>query len=491
MASRKKVDDPAKVNYFFGPGWKQLGAFLAKFWELNKEDVRKRKEKLENKGKHKLSLQGMGGLIYSLSMVIFGTLFFVLLGGGVSVILAAFFLLFYVLMFVIWLTDRIYLLTNRIFVACPSCKEKSLIPAYVCPSCGARHQMLAPGRYGGLYRRCNCGAKLSSHFLTKRSQLEAHCPHCDMVLNGVESRPICVPIVGGRSAGKTAFITAFAHDFIESEAPRAGLAITHYSDETRNYYENVICSDYVSGQTHMTATENDINAVSSKAFSFIIADKKLHPDRLVQVYDVAGESFVNQSENEQQLQYNYCHGIVFIIDPLSIREIYNRLDETADVRDAQSLGTEDLTMVLDAFLNKLRVVTGKSESKKMDVPLALVISKCDLPILQEDLGEDRIEEMVNAAPEGSEISRLAAQEELCRQFLREYMPDFMQNVDMKFEKYRCFCCSAIGHTRETGKFEPKGVLDSMEWIFSEADADLQHVWNRHSFAAKKWGAESV
>ena len=37
----KREKQPAKVSYFFGPGWKNLGEFTKIFWNLNRDDVRK------------------------------------------------------------------------------------------------------------------------------------------------------------------------------------------------------------------------------------------------------------------------------------------------------------------------------------------------------------------------------------------------------------------------------------------------------------------
>ena len=45
-----------------------------------------------------------------------------------------------------------------------------------------------------------------------------------------ESRPFCIPIVGGRSVGKTAYITAFSREFLENVAPKNGLEIEFYNE---------------------------------------------------------------------------------------------------------------------------------------------------------------------------------------------------------------------------------------------------------------------
>ncbi len=482
----KKEKQPAKTSYFFGPGWQELGTFIKKFWQFNKEDITKRAEKVEN-GKGIMSFSGTCNLLSCFAVILFGTLFFCLITVAVSVVLGIAFLIMYVLIGIIWLFDRIYLLKNRIFVACPVCKWKYLIPTYICPGCGAKHTQLTPGKYGVFYRVCNCGQKIPTHCFTKRGRLDAECTKCKAPLKGTGSRPLCVPIIGGRSAGKTAYITAFSYDFIEKVAPRRGLEICHYNDAMEKFYKNEICNDYLGGTTRMTKTEMDIHQASSKAFSFIVRNKKLNPDRLIQIYDVAGESFVDNTENEEQLQYNYCHGIIFMLDPLSIPVVRNYLDNTVSEIDKSSVGTLDPDIVLDAFMNKLRQVTGRSANDVFNMPIAVVISKADIRTLNNFIGEDVVSDYMTEHDMDMKMYSVA-EDKIIRQFLMSNgLASFVSNVDMKFKNNRYFKCSAIGHTRESGRYNPKGVLEPMEWIFQVADSGMKSVWHESQFGKVKRG----
>lgn len=482
----KNEKQPAKINYFFGPGWKDLGSFIKKFWKFNQEDIKDRAEKLEY-GKGIMSFSGAFRLLSCISVILFGTLFFCLITATVSGVLVIAFFIMYILIGIIWLIDRLYLLKNRIFVACPVCKQKYLIPTYICDECGGEHTKLVPGKYGIFYRTCNCGKKLATHCFTKRDKLAAVCPKCGHELNGTGNRPLCVPIIGGRSSGKTAYITAFSYDFIEKVAPRRGLEIIHYNEEMENFYKNEICRDYLGGTTRMTKTELDLKQASSKAFNFIIRNEKLKPDRLVQIYDVAGESFVENTENEEQLQYTYCHGIIFMLDPLSIALVRNHLDHTISEIDKSSVGTMDMDLVLDAFLNKLRQITGCSTKDIFNMPIAIVISKADIKTLNSFIGEEVISDYM-AEHEMDMSMYMAAEDTIIRKFLSDSgLANFVSNIDLKFKNNRYFKCSAIGHTREHGRYNPKGVLDPMEWIFQTADSGMKLVWNENQFSNVKKG----
>ena len=112
----KKNTQPAKVSYFFGPGWKELGDFIKKFWALNQEDIKKRAEKVET-GKGIMSFSGAGNLMSCVSLILFGTFFFGVITLAVSAILGVAFFVVYALILIIWLLDRINLVSKGIFVA--------------------------------------------------------------------------------------------------------------------------------------------------------------------------------------------------------------------------------------------------------------------------------------------------------------------------------------------------------------------------------------
>lgn len=476
----KNETQPTKVSYFYGQGWKEFKLFLKKFWEFNQEDIRRKTEKVEN-GKGIMHLSGTAQLLSCFSLIFFGTLFFVMISVIVSVVLGIAFLLVYVLIFIVFWMDRIHLIRKGIFVACPNCKNKYLIPIYLCPVCGSKHTDLTPGKYGIFSRTCQCGHKIPSHFITNRGKLEARCHHCGFALSGTGNKPICIPVIGGRSSGKTAYISAFCYDFIEKVAPRNELMIKHYNEDTKKVYEQEITNDYLGGTTRMTKEELDINQASSKAFSFLIQNHVLKPDRLIQIYDVAGESFVKNDENEEQLQYSYCHGIIFMLDPLSIPVVRNYLDDSINEIDRSSVGTLDVDVVLDSFMNKLRVITGQTSTAVFDVPIAIVISKGDLKTLDRFIGEDIISEYMTKKQYNMEMYSVA-EDKICRQFLIENgLAHFVNTIELKFKNNRFFKCSAIGHTRERGRYNPRGVLEPMEWIFQTTDLGLKRVLRENKF----------
>lgn len=205
---------------------------------------------------------------------------------------------------------------------------------------------------------------------------------------------------------------------------------------------------------------------------------------MVHIYDIAGEVFTDNNENEVQRQYEYCQGIIIIIDPFSIPTVRMKYESTLTPQDIAGIGKADLNGIVNVFMNKLREVTGLSDRKMSKVPLAIVIGKVDSGSFMDEFSEDRIQKLVNANPTLF-LDRNDAIDYLSRRFLAENeMGSFLNAVDLKFQKNRFFVTSAIGHTRDAGQYKPMGVLEPMEWISGISDKKLSDLWSATKFNDK-------
>lgn len=482
------IVEPAQKSYFFGKGYTDLGNTIKGAWQRNFASIGKYKDKI---GESRAN--GDSGAVVVIKFVcnVFAMLAILICGSIITaivsffhiVILLLFMLIIYIGFSVIWLTDRIYLQSHKIFTACNECKEKSLIPTYICPNCGAQHRNLTPGVYGILHRTCNCGHKLPTTFFNGRRNLDAICPHCGTPLSDRETVPICIPIVGGRSVGKTAFITAFSKEFFDEVAPAHSWNLEFYNDKKKQIYSD-IQTDFTHGSTRMTKRPSDVNEASSVSFSFFVKGKEFKPERLVHVYDIAGEVFTDNNENEIQKQYEYCQGIAMIIDPFAIPSVRNRLEDQLTPEDIAGIGVADIDEIIDSFLNKLREVTGLSDKKMSSVPLAVIISKIDSANLQDEIGDIAVRKKMSAEPQIFN-DYYNTEDYLCREFLRNNdMTSFLNNINSRFSNNRFFSCSAIGHSRDHGRYVPSGVLPPMQWLFDNADNSMRKSWNDIQFPNK-------
>lgn len=487
------IPQPAKKSYFFGKGYTDVKNTIKGAWRRNFESIGKFKDNISaarSAGKGGFAFLLILNVLAMVAVLVFGSVITAVVSIINIVIVLAIMLAVYIGFSVIWLTDRLYLLRKKIFTACHECKEKTLIPTYICPNCGAKHTNLTPGVYGILHRTCigedpnsYCGQVLPTTFFNGRRKLEAICPHCSTPLADRESVPICIPVVGGRSVGKTAFITAFSKKFIDEVAPSKSWETEFYNDKKANIYREIE-RDYLTGSTRMTDRPQDINKASSVSFSFFVKGDPFSPERLVHIYDIAGEVFTNNSENEMQKQYEYCQGIVFMIDPFAIPVVRYRCEDKLTPEDIAGIGKADINEIVDSFLNKLREVTGLSDKKMSMVPIAVVIGKNDSAGLITEIGDSAVRARMAAEPKRF-TDYYDTQDYLCRKFLKENgMESFLNNIDLKFKDNRFFSCSAIGHSRDQGKYNPQGVLAPMQWLFGKADSKMVQSWNDIKFNKK-------
>lgn len=481
----QKNIQPAKKSYFFSEkSYLDVWRTILKAWSLNIDSIKKHAGLFLIAGDEEFTKMLALRFFHALSIiavVIFGSIITAIVSILNIVVVVIFMGIIYIGFSIIWCVDRIYLMKNKVFSACPECKNSTLIPTYICSSCGVRHTNLTPNVYGIWRRTCECGAKLGTTFFNGRKLLESECPACNREMNSRESRPICIPVVGGRSVGKTAFITAFSENFVNEVAPRIGIS-TEFYDKSKEAIFNEIEQDYSTGSTRMTARSGNLNETSSISFSFFAQHPNFKPERLIHVYDIAGEVFTDSSENEVQKQYEYCHGIVFVVDPFAIPEVRHNFESKLSPQDLAGIGKADINEIINSFLNKLREVTGLSDNKVATVPLAIIISKIDSGGLDQILGNDAINEfMMNTG----ETNFYTAQDKLCRQFLLDNeMGSFLNNISILFKNNKFFAGSAIGHTRENGKYQPKGVLEPMQWLFSQSDPQMAQLWNNYDFKKK-------
>lgn len=484
---KTKNPQPAQKSYFFGQGYKDIASAIRQSWAENAQTARKYYNNYRKRGL--MSFVGIFNLFCALSVVTFGTIFFAVISLVMTLFVSVLFLLVYLGWGIVWSFDRLYLIRKKIFTACHECKEKVLIPIYICPKCHARHTNLTPGVYGILKRKCQCGEKLPTTFFNGRKKLTAICPVCAQqgritVLYDRESRPLCVPVVGGRSVGKTAYITAFSRDFINNVAPEHGLDVELYNESMEKTYGKMR-TDYIRGSTDATERSSDITRPSAISFSFFVQHKSLHPERLVHIYDIAGEVFTDNDENEVQRQYEYCQGIIFMLDPFAIPSVRAEYGSRLASKDRAVVGMADINGIIDVFFNKLHQVTGLSDREMSNVPFAVVIGKTDSAELWRNFSSEKIEKLM-AANAGLSLTKSDAMDFLCRKFLiRHGMAAVVNAIDMKFRHNCYFAVSAMGHSREEGSFRPVAVMEPMEWICTMADRQLAGLWVKNKYSRKR------
>ncbi len=460
---------PAKQSYFFGKGYQDLSNTIRDSWQRNlisvQDYLRKTKE-YWNRQENFWKLVALFFLFAAVSVMVFGSLFFLALSAIHIVILATFFSVIYLSFSMLWGIDKLYRLRRRIFTACPSCHHKSELPYYYCPHCGSEHTMLIPSSYGIWKRTCQCGHQLPTTFLNGRNNLTAKCPKCKYDLQAKEATPICIPIVGGPSVGKTCFLFAAIHELVEEIAPKKFWEIRFLDQYNENIYQKM-AKDFKAGILP-TKTTTGIPV----AFNFLVGHPQWSPEKILYFYDAAGESFQASDILATHQFYNYFHGIIFLIDPFSIPEFV--LDYQTRVTALKTAIRPSDMRLEDAFetmILNLEKNFNVNRRQRIKQPCAIVINKVDVFDLEERIGEKAAHELMKQ--EDWRLSSEEAIDNLCRAFLAKCgLEHFVRKVHHKFEQYKFFSSSALGHLPDGTAFHFHKTSKPVMWLLKNIDKEL-------------------
>lgn len=419
-------DQPAKMSYFFGKGYRDL-------WNTIKE----------------ASLSNIGSATDQLVLLL---LFFVI----------------YIGFIILWVVDRIYILIHKIKNACPNpdCQSMFFIPVYECPECGVKHTKLIPSKYGIVKRRCQCGNKIPTTFLNGRSKLKAYCPACDSTLSGdTASRQYAFPIIGGPSVGKTCFINMAINQMIQDVSPAKNWELNFISDTEER--EHSLAMNSLNQGIRLMKTE--LNSLTAYQLMLKLPNESI--GRRIYIYDISGEMFSSSSDVQHNLAYSYANGFIFIIDPLTLSQFAVDVQEKIDL-NAYGASSKDFDDILNIMLINLEKMFGLKDKDTLKRNLAVVINKVDIPTLEEKIGDTAVQQYITE--NASCKNYMDARDAVCREFLESYgAGNFVRTAEAKFKTVRYFTCSALGHNHEGQPYKGKNVVDPIMWLLQQVDTSIK------------------
>ena len=436
-----------KRNYCFGPGFHQISEIVNGAFK-NLGEYRMQLTAWKDKAvRHKWIIDMwiyLGYIVAIFCAQVLGFIwvaaFSIVLAMAIIVGMIGFFLFFSIL----WLIDRTVLIVKSIHSRCPNCKRKSVIPIFICPTCGQEHKKLVPGPYGVMKHKCTCGTMLSTTFLGGRSGYEAHCPFCGTELLSSGSQQYGIQLVGGVGTGKTTFLAAFWHEYKDWLGQHHDISFEETPPEAFADLEEW----FDTGKSESTL-ETNANMYS------IIHTVAQNTSVQMTVYDIAGEAFDFAGSDTQQQQFRYCEGFLIVVDPTATP---NYVSDT-----------------IANFINSLDEVKGKNSTKATTVPVAVIITKSDLH--KKEIGLPHIRASYKSVP----VSELQPtfeqhQNDICRTFLIEHGYENALNlIEAEFANIRYFPVSSMGHSAEDGQYEPWGVMDPVFWLMSSDTCPLRNI----------------
>ncbi|NLB10959.1 hypothetical protein GX831_00665, partial [bacterium] len=402
-------------------------------------------------------------LIYALMQVIFNIVIFIL---------------FSFLGMATWFFDWAFRGLKKITTSCPRCQTKYSIGTYEC-TCGEQHKALVPGMYGVFHRTCTCGAKLGTTFTTKRHKLPGKwlCPLCDFERNNPYQVSISIPVVGGPYSGKTCFINT-AISQIEQSADKLNLDFQY----TPNH---ALGDEYSDNVTRLRAGTLPIKTSDDlmKYYQFFLTEKGKKLLNHISICDIAGEAYNASRHIDHQQGYGFANAFLFLIDPLSIKDFQEEMKDKIDLHDHGASDTpidEILSTLISALEGFLKVSEHKRARKKIPAFVAVVFTKCDIPGLDEKIGDIAVQNYLDNN-KNKNIDMYQAKNAVCEEFLKNYgAANFLISLKSKFKDVQFFTSSALGHPQNGMPFEPKGVEDPVLWVIDKASnsIDLKDKWGK-------------
>ena len=433
-----------KRGYFFGPGLAQMVA-ICKDSFANLVDEIQNINEIKKIYRSRFALWniclGLFVLGAKLDLWVFGMLWVLMLCIVLMIVLAFGFVLFYVCFTLLWLADRALLAWKSIQNRCPRCKRLSIVPLFQCPQCGTLHKNLTPGPYGIFRVKCTCGTLLPTTVFNGRSKLKAFCPYCNENFAHGGAAQFGIQIVGPVSSGKTTFLAAFWHEYSNILKRSFGKDYTispkKSFDELDRWYKNGLSS----ATTEMNAS----------MYSIIHNFKDSKTPLQLSFYDIAGEAFNRLGDDVQQQQFQYCEGVILLIDP-----------------STDSSKTHDS---IANFIFEIKKLKGISVDALIDVPVAAVISKADL--YRREIGLLRINNEAKSRPD---TDKKLIPNEICRNFLQSHgFVTVLNLIDSSFTNVNFFPVSAMGHEANGSEYSSWGVLYPVLWILEQKNPAFHNM----------------
>jgi hypothetical protein len=361
---------------------------------------------------------------------------------------------------VLYLMERGMTLARKGYAKCPhaGCHSPMSQPVYLCPECYEGHTKLIPGRYGILWRQCKCGKKsLPTLSWFGKSRLDSICPKCTKEMHGeLFATNIHVPIYGGPSAGKTMFMTAAVWQLVEGAYERL---TAHLIDENqRKDYEHTWKTAFESGRLLQ-------KTVDTLPDAFLLSMKgKFGLPASLYMYDPAGEALEREEELSGHRYLKYFDGLALLIDPMSFSSMQAKYDTSLHPEFAKVSETNPHE-ILNRVINVLENLAKLSRRRRFRRCIAVVITKADLPTVQQEMGISLTDEM----PVGNWHSLGNAESGKIQMWLERNEPAFLQLLTTRFSDVRFFATSALGEApgAVSKPFEPKGVLMPLCWLLSK------------------------
>jgi hypothetical protein len=358
---------------------------------------------------------------------------------------------------------------------CPYCikgyNQKKIL--YVCPDCG---ETAVPDRFEKEPIKCkktSCGG-----LATQRK-----CPLCggEIPKTALETSNLPFSIVGVSNSGKTNFITVMLHELSRGNSG-IRLALGAQNKETRDHQEENYKSIY---EDHIPPPSTAGGERMPQIWYIKNLSKKRGnnvPTYTFTVFDGAGEDHENNLDRSSPVcrYIETSKAIILTLDPLILANIRKGgiVDEkTMKNSLAGDTGqTKNAADVINSVANYIKTARGIKVTKKLKIPIAVVLTKFDTIISHPEFGEEAVIKKSGSNVRAGKVSMEDIQmvHDEIESWLRNIGEgSFIDAIDANFNDFHFFGVSSYGSPPEAAarlcdKINPHRVLDPVMWLFKKA-----------------------
>lgn len=441
---RQQTDDgqePAYEHYLFGQVRRDLIEALSRSWTRARQEISTDGQRIADRWLAEpsgdfvrrvfgvLLLIGLfvgtmaAGFLLGLVALAQALLVMLCVGLGISVI------------FLLRGVDSVLLRARGIRMTCPQCYRHIAYPSYRCPSCGAVHRDVRPGRYGVVRRHCACGEEsLPTLLILGSHRLAAFCPYgsCGHPLadtTGTAAEAM-LALFGGSNVGKTRLLTIMVMALQAQAQAGRGMAVDFADRLTARRLDELLPA--LRGNQLPPRTGPD----QPRAYSLYI---RLGEGRrqLIHFFDTGGERFYDPERLAALEYFRSARTLIFVIDPFSIDGVWDALRP-----DRQAKFSPRADHSPWYVFQQLARGAREMQADVRQVRLAVAISKADV------LAE---EQLPTPAADSASIERWLVEME---------QDHLVKSMRQTFGQVRFFHTSAVLSDGAV----PPGINDLVAWV---------------------------
>lgn len=298
------------------------------------------------------------------------------------------------------------------------------------------------------------------------------CPHChnELPVTAGKVPSNIISIIGASQVGKSVYMTSLIHTLQNTTADHFDAACMPLNAEISRKFRSMYEEPLFERGDLLASTQKE-RMQEPFIFQFVFKDESKPPLTLV-FFDVAGEGMVDQDYLGLQGQHiKNSSGILFMVDPLQIRSIRERIRINLGTEPGEWVSQYDEPR--DVVLTMFGDFIAYEDKGKTDIPTAVVLTKSDMLRALSDEDGEYIKSNSNVFNnvvhrKTFNITEFENIDGEIRRFIEKVDRPFKGTMDVYFKNTAYFAVSALGSNpidqKLQGVVSPIRVDEPFIWL---------------------------